>query len=241
MSDFFDRLLRETEAERNALLAIPFVEHGRKGELSLESYRAFLGQAYHHVKHTTPLLMACGSRIPHDREWLRDAMAEYIEEEVGHQEWILNDIAACGGDPEKVRNSNPGFAAELMVAYAYYTIDRQNPIGFLGMVLVLEGTSVRVATEAAESLRHNLGLPSQAFTYLTSHGSLDLSHMDFYKRLINKVESGDDQDWVVHCAKVFYKLYGDVFRALPLTLNDAAGMPPVETGVGADTYWGDAI
>ena len=75
------------------------------GELSLESYRAFLGQAYHHVKHTTPLLMACGSRVPPDKEWLRDAMAEYVEEEVGHQEWILNDIRACGGDPEQVRHA----------------------------------------------------------------------------------------------------------------------------------------
>jgi len=113
MSDFFDRLLRETEAERNALLAIPFVEHGRKGELSLQSYQAFLGQAYHHVKHTTPLLMACGSRIPHDREWLRDAMDEYIEEEVGHQEWIVNTPPAkAGGFELRLKAGSIGRSAD---------------------------------------------------------------------------------------------------------------------------------
>lgn len=223
MSDFFERLLAETETQRNQLLSIPFVEHGWKGELSQDSYRAFLGQAYHHVKHTTPLLMACGSRVPHDREWLRDAMADYVEEEVGHQEWILNDIRACGGDPEEVRGDMPGAAAELMVAYAYHIIDRCNPVGFLGMVLVLEGTSVRVATEAAHNLRRNLGLPAQAFSYLTSHGSLDVSHMDFYKNLVNRLDDKADQDWVIHCAKRFFRLYGDVFRALPLTLNKVAG------------------
>jgi pyrroloquinoline quinone (PQQ) biosynthesis protein C len=222
MTDFFDRLLEETEAEREALLAIPFVQHGWKGELSLDSYVAFLGQAYHHVKHTTPLLMACGSRIPHHKEWLRDAMAEYIEEEVGHQEWILNDIAACGGDAGQVRSALPGLAAELLVAYAYHTIDRGNPVGFLGMVLVLEGTSVRVATEAAENLKRNLGLPPQAFSYLTSHGSLDLSHMDFYKGLVNRLDDPADQACVIHCAKRFYRLYGDVFRGLPMGLNPAA-------------------
>ena len=213
MSDFYQQLNEATETERNELLAIPFVQHGWKGELSLASYVAFLSQAYHHVKHTTPLLMACGSRIAHDNEWLRDAMAEYIDEEVGHQEWILNDIAACGGDAEQVRNSLPGLAAELMVAYAYHVIDRINPVGFLGMVLVL--------TEAAERLQQNLGLPKKAFSYLTSHGSLDVSHMDFYRKLVNRIESASDRACVLHCAKRFYTLYGGVFRALPLTLNPA--------------------
>ena len=222
MSDFFERLLAETEAERNDLLSIPFIQHGGRGELSLESYRAFLAQAYHHVRHTTPLLMACGSRVPADKEWLRDAMAAYVEEEVGHQEWILNDIEACGGDAEQVRHEAPGMAAELMVAYAYHTVDRGNPVGFLGMVLVLEGTSVRVATAAAGNLQQNLGLPSSAFSYLTSHGSLDLSHMDFYQKLVNRLDDPADQECVIHCAKRFYRLYGDVFRALPLSLNAKA-------------------
>jgi len=222
MSEFFDRLLAETATERDALLSIPFITHGWRGELSLDSYLAFLGQAYHHVKHTTPLLMACGSRVPHTKEWLRDAMAEYVEEEVGHQEWILNDIRACGGDPERVRQEQPGAAAELMIAYAYHTIDRGNPVGFLGMVLVLEGTSVRVASEAAGKLQKNLGLAPQAFSYLTSHGSLDVSHMDFYRNLVNRLGDPADQQTVIHCAKRFYRLYGDVFRALPLSLNAAA-------------------
>jgi pyrroloquinoline quinone (PQQ) biosynthesis protein C len=222
MNSFFDRLLAETETARNDLLAIPFIQHGWRGELSLDSYRAFLCQAYHHVKHTTPLLMACGSRIPHDREWLRDAMAEYVEEEVGHQEWILSDIRACGGDAEEVRLAPPGAAAELMVAYAYHTVDRGNPVGFLGMILVLEGTSVRVATEAAANLQRYLGLPAQAFSYLTSHGSLDLSHMDFYRNLVNRIDDPVDQAAVIHCAQRFYRLYGAVFSDLPLSLNAAA-------------------
>ena len=118
MSDFFTRLNQATDTERQALLSIPFIQHGVRGELSLRSYTAFLTQAYHHVKHTTPLLMACGARISPDKEWLRDAMAEYIDEEVGHQEWILNDIAACGLDKEAARNSQPSAATELMVANA---------------------------------------------------------------------------------------------------------------------------
>ena len=112
MSNFYAELNRATEAERQELLSIPFIQQGARGELSLESYIAFLTQAYHHVKHTTPLLMACGSKVPSSAEWMRDAIAHYIEEELGHQEWILNDIKVCGGDGEAVRNSEPGMAAD---------------------------------------------------------------------------------------------------------------------------------
>ncbi len=222
MSDFFERLMQETEQERASLLEIPFVQHGARGELALESYIAFLTQAYHHVKHTTPLLMACGSRVPHEMEWLRNAMAHYIEEELGHQEWILNDIAVCGGDAEAVRHGSPDMAAELMCAYAYDMVQRRNPVGLLGMVLVLEGTSIELATKAAKATQANLNLPDKAFTYLTSHGELDISHMQFYQRQVNRLEREEDRQFVIHSAKRFYKLYGDIFRNLPLILNDKA-------------------
>ncbi len=214
--NFYERLLAETEEARNDLLSIPFIRQGAAGELSLQSYTAFLGQAYHHVKHTIPLLMACGGALPERLEWLRTAIGEYIEEEMGHQEWILNDIAACGGDKEAVRHAMPHPETELMVAYAYDTIHRRNPVGFFGMVLVLEGTSVALATQAAERIAVALNLPKKAFSYLTSHGSLDVGHVDFYEKLMNRLEDEDDRQAVVHCARMMYRLYGDIFRSLPL-------------------------
>jgi len=213
---FYQELVAATEDARNDLLSIPFIGKGAKGELSLESYLAFLGEAYHHVKHTIPLLMAAGAQLTEDKEWLREAVGEYIEEEMGHQEWILNDIEACGGDKEAVRHSPPMPATELMVAYAYDTIYRNNPMGFFGMVLVLEGTSVALATQAAEKIESALKLPKTAFSYLTSHGSLDIGHVDFYEKLMNRLESEEDKQAVIHCANMFYKLYGDIFRSLPL-------------------------
>jgi len=213
---FFAELQNATQQERDELLNIPFIQAGAKGELSLESYTTFLGQAYHHVKHTTPLLMACGSRLPGSKEWLRNAVAEYIEEELGHQEWILNDINTCGGDAEQVRVERPGLAAELMVAYAYDIINRGNPVAFFGMVQVLEGTSIQVATLAADALREKLKLPKEAFSYLYSHGALDIQHVDYFETLMNRIEDDEDKNEIIHCAKVMYKLYGNIFRGLPL-------------------------
>ena len=219
--EFFDELQHQTEAERAYLLGAPIIRSALDGTASLDSYIAFLSEAYHHVKHTVPLLMACGARLPERLEWLRVAVAEYIEEEIGHQEWILDDIRACGGDAEAVRNGQPSLATELMVAYVYDRIARHNPVSFFGMVNVLEGTSIALATQAAEVLRTSLQLPPKAFSYLTSHGSLDISHVEFFRKLMNRLDDADDRAAVVHTARVVYRLYGDLFHSLPVEVRHA--------------------
>lgn len=213
---FHDMLREQTAAEREYLLSAPIIVRAMRGDVSLESYVAFLGQAYHHVRHTVPLLMACGAHLPDRLAWLRSAVAEYIAEENGHEEWILDDIRECGGDVEAVRASAPNLPTELMVAYVYDRIARINPVSFFGMVEVLEGTSVALATHAAGTIREALGLPPSAFRYLTSHGSLDVEHLEFFKGLIDRLDDAGDRDAVVHTARVVYRLYGDMFRSLPL-------------------------
>lgn len=139
---FYEILLSETTKEREELFNVPLIKAGAAGEVSLAAYVAFLTEAYHHVKHTVPLLRLCGSKLPEHYEWLRNGVNEYIDEELGHEEWILNDIRACGADAEAVRNGTPRVSTNLMLQYAYDMINRVNPVGFFGMVLVLEGTSV---------------------------------------------------------------------------------------------------
>ena len=212
---FYQQLQQATAAERAQLQAAPIIADVFAGQISISQYIAFLTEAYHHVKHTLPLLMACGSRLPERLEWLRTAVAEYIEEECGHQEWILNDIKACGGDAEAVRRGQPALATELMVAYAYDTINRGNPAGFFGMVQVLEGTSIALATQAAARIADSLQLPPKAFSYLNSHGSLDIKHVQFFEGLMDQISEPADQAAIIHGAKVFYRLYGDIFRSLP--------------------------
>ena len=220
--DFFDQLQHQTNAEREYLLGAPIIHAALAGTATRAQYIAFLTQAYHHVKHTVPLLMACGARLPERLEWLREAIAEYIEEEIGHQEWILNDIRACSGDAETVRHGQPALPTELMVAYVYDRIARHNPASFFGMVNVLEGTSIALATQAAGVLQDNLQLPVKAFSYLTSHGSLDMEHIDFFKKLMNRLDDEDDKTAVVHTARVVYRLYGDIFRSLSAPEHDHA-------------------
>jgi pyrroloquinoline quinone (PQQ) biosynthesis protein C len=212
---YFEILQQRTEAARAGLFAVPVIRDCLAGRVTRAQYIAFLTEAYHHVKHTVPLLMACGSRLPESAGWLRSAVAEYIAEEHGHEEWILNDIAACGADAEAVRSGTPLPATELMVAYVYDYIARRNPVGFFGMVHVLEGTSTALAVNAAQVIRGTVGLPPEAFTYLTSHGALDQEHVRFFASLMDRLDNPADQAAVTEVANMVYRLYGDIFRSLP--------------------------
>lgn len=219
MDAFFTQLKQQTSAAQQAMLSAPVIAQVQRGNINKEMYIAFLTQAYHHVKHTVPLLMACGGRLSAEYEWVREAIAEYIEEEKGHQEWILNDIAACGGDAASVRQNidqgRVGQPIELMLAYLYHNIDRHNPLALFGMVWVLEGTSVGIGGQMADIIQKRLALPPSAMTYLVSHSVLDQSHLQFFEQLMDKITNPADQQAIIESANMVFELYGQMLRSLP--------------------------
>jgi pyrroloquinoline quinone (PQQ) biosynthesis protein C len=210
----FDELTERTAPDRAQLQAIPVIAGALRGEVTRELYLDFLTQAYHHVRHTVPLLMGVGSRLPARHTWLQKQVVHYLEEELGHDEWILSDIAAAGGDALAVRDGAPSIETDAMIAYAYDTVMRRNPVAFFGMVYVLEGTSVALALNAADAIQRTLSLPNKAFTYLRSHGSLDQQHIGDLQSIVDRIDALTDLPAVVTCARAMFRLYGDVFRSL---------------------------
>jgi long-chain acyl-CoA synthetase len=209
----FDRLKLETRSAQQYLLAAPILEDVALGRFDVDTYVRFLTNAFHHVRHTVPLMMACGARLPDRLGWMRARLKEYINEEYGHENWILDDLDACGVDAAAIEASAPEFSVELLVGYVYDYINRQNPVGLLGMVHVLEGTSTRLATEIARLVQAKLNLPDRAFRYLRSHGELDREHVAFFEDLVNELTEPQDVDAMIHVADRVYRLYGDVIRA----------------------------
>jgi len=213
---FFNQIEAATAAARHRLERTPAIALCLEGRVEMQTYRAFLTEAYHHVKHTVPLLMACGSRLPERLEWLREAIVHYVEEEIGHQEWILNDLQNLGCDTETIRHGKPALATEVMVSYAYDTVTRNNPVSLFGMVYALEKTSSTIASHAASQIVSALDLKPDAMTYMVSHGSLDVEHMRHFERLMNRLDDDGDRAAVLHAAGVFYELYSAIFDVLPL-------------------------
>lgn len=218
---FFSLLEAGTVRERLRFLAIPQVQAGLAGTISRQTYLDYLAQAWHHVRHTVPLLRATRARLGH-RADLSAALDEYIEEEDGHDEWILSDIRVAGGNADAVRASAPAPATAAMVAHAYRRIEQDNPVSFFGMVYVLESISVALASQGATAVAERLGLPPQAFTYLTSHGALDQEHLEFFAKLVNALDREDDRQAIMSMAREMFALFGAMFASITLERFDAA-------------------
>lgn len=222
--NFYEQLTQQTQNAREELYSVPQLIDGLGGNISRETYIAYLTEAYHHVSHTVPFLMTMGSRIPQSKKWMHKAIIEYQEEEVGHEEWILNDIEAAGGNREAARHSTPNLETQLLIAYNYDYMTRKNPVGFFGMVFMLESTSTQIANKGADAVKEKLGLPKKAFSYLISHGELDISHMKFFEETVNQITDPEDQQAIIEVAQNTFRLFANVLRSIPHegTLQHAA-------------------
>jgi pyrroloquinoline quinone (PQQ) biosynthesis protein C len=210
---FYQQLLRETTAERNAFIAVPIVQEALTQGVDRATYVQYLTQAYHHVRYTVPLLCLAASRCTTTDRLYQTALLDYVDEEKGHDEWILDDIAALGGDAESVRHGLPRAACEVMVGHAHYLIEHVSPYGMLGMVHVLEGMSAALANAGAAGIAKRLGVSDgKGFSYLRSHGALDEGHQDFFARLVDSFADPAKEAQITRATKTFYRLYGDVFR-----------------------------
>lgn len=219
---FHTDLLLQTATAHQRLVGLPIIQGCLRGDVSLPSYVAFLSEAYHRARHATPLLRACQAALPQRHARLATALHGLIDDQQGQAPRILANLRACCVDSEAVRHGRPPAATEVMVAYAYDTITRGNPLGFFGMLHVLRSAGATLALRVADSLQAHLQLPDSACTHLRSGGAQSLQQARSFAQLLDSLTEPQDQADVVHAAKMFYRLYGDVFRSLPLPQREPA-------------------
>lgn len=213
----FETLMRESAPAKARFRAIPVIDRTLEQGVPMDLYVAYLGQAYHHVRHTCPLLAAALERCGPDDARLAEALREYIGEEEGHEAWILDDIRAIAGqeEVERVIGYEGDTPVRALVGFMYDAIARRGPYAMLGMVHVLEGVSVELASRAATAIAERYGqTPDSGFSYMTSHGALDQEHVAFFEELVNGIEDPDALDLIIDTAIVVYDLWGRMFEML---------------------------
>ncbi|MEV4558130.1 iron-containing redox enzyme family protein [Kitasatospora sp. NPDC049285] len=112
-------------------------------------------------------------------------LAQHIEEERGHDEWLLADLAAAGADPAAARGAlGPPVVAGLAGAQHYW-IEHHHPVALLGYVRVLEGNAP--APWLADRLAARTGLPAAAFRTVRDHADLDTGHLAALDDLLDEL------------------------------------------------------
>jgi len=211
---FFITLVEMTDASRRDLELIPKVHSMINHGLTLAEYRGFLHDLYHIVWHFCPVMSAAAARCDDRFRDVRYDLYERIEEEKGHDSWVLEDIEALGGDVRAVRETPPSPPAQAMIAFNYYASDRVHPCSVLGMLYMLEVVSSvyggRVSDSIARALGRNVG--DGGFKFLSSHATMDLDHMAKLNRLVKTIDDAGAQNAIVNATRVNFHQFGQLFR-----------------------------
>jgi hypothetical protein len=169
------------------LLASPldaFWNHPGLGEI----FPQFLLAIHGSVRATIPLMEAAitvaGRRSDTDPICARlvPYFLQHIEEERGHEEWLLQDLEAVGVGRNDVFGCVPNATIAGIAGAQYYWIFHVHPVALLGFFAVLEGNPPVTADLMA--IQERTGLPAAAFRMLRYHAEVDLAHAaDIYSLL----------------------------------------------------------
>ena len=210
---FFHQLIEATDINRLDLEAMPSVQDMLNGRFSKEKYIDFLHKIYPIVLHFCPIMAAAASRCPIDMKEVRNYLYEQINEEIGHEDMVLDDLASFDVQSEKVIAATPAFPVQAMVGYNYYGLDRVHPCSVLGMVYVLEIISSVYGGHVAASISESLDRPLTAgFSFLDSHSSMDMEHMAKLRKLLQSIESPEVQNVLIESVKMNFYLVMQIFK-----------------------------
>ena len=211
---FFITLVEMTDASRRELELIPKVHSMINHGLTLAEYRGFLHDLYHIVWHFCPVMSAAAARCDDRFRDVRYDLYERIEEEKGHDSWVLEDIEALGGDVRAVRETPPSPPAQAMIAFNYYASDRVHPCSVLGMLYMLEVVSSVYGGRVSDSIARALGrnVENGGFKFLSSHATMDLDHMAKLNRLVKTIDDAGAQNAIVNATRVNFHQFGQLFR-----------------------------
>ena len=144
-------------------------------------YVAYLYEMHALIRASVPLMERAAGRCAQlaPRDPVAGPLARYlalhIEEERGHDAWLLNDIAAAGGDPSYAAARLPSPIVADLAGAQYYWIEHRHPVALLGYMRALEGNAP--APWLASRLAARTGLPDAAFRTVRDHAELDCGHL----------------------------------------------------------------
>jgi pyrroloquinoline quinone (PQQ) biosynthesis protein C len=212
---FFITLIEDSDAGRRALEDEPRVHAMIHHGLKLEEYRAFLHDLYHIVWHFCPVMAAAAARCGDEFRDVRYELYERIEEEKGHEAWVLEDVEAVGGDVAHVRTNPPSAPVQALIGFNYYGAERVHPCSVLGMLYMLEVVSSVYGGRVSDSIARAIGRDVNAggFKFLSSHATMDVDHMAKLNKLVKTIADSGAQRAILNTTRInfyqFRQMFGD--------------------------------
>ena len=126
--------------------------------LGLEHYASLMRQIFHHARENPQIQAAATAFFRGRQREMVQPFLRHAVSEVGHDQLALNDTAALGYDVSAIPMEQPLPATTALVAFAYYQIYNQTPVGYLGYLYYREFLHTTCGAQSMEVLV-GLGVP----------------------------------------------------------------------------------
>ena len=166
-----------------------------------EAYPEYLITVHCVIRGSVPLMESAlqKARATASSDPVADGLADYlephIEEELGHDEWVLEDLEVLGVDRTNVLSRVPSPAVACMIGSQYYWALHYHPVAVLGYMAVTEGYPT--PPKLIERLIGSTGLPRGAFRTLMEHAELDPDHGDELDQVLDTLPLSRELEEVV--------------------------------------------
>jgi pyrroloquinoline quinone (PQQ) biosynthesis protein C len=215
MLPFFAELVTRTDEDRRGFETHPVVVAAVADGMSVERYRRLLLELYHVVWHFNPVCAAAASRMDDEFQSIRHFLYEHMHEEMGHEEWVLNDLEAIGVAREAARAHAPTPHTLALNGYNHWAADRRHPCSVLGMLYALEVIASVYGGPFASAIREALLLEGSAgVSFIDSHATMDAQHMAELRQVLNRVTSAPAQAAVVESVRVNFHHFTRIIEAI---------------------------
>ena len=215
MPQFFSDLVIRTDEARRDFETHPVVLDAVAHGMPLARYRRFLLELYHVVWHFNPVTAAAASRMADTHRQIRYHLYEHMQEESGHEEWVLNDLDAIGVSPQETRVCEPSAHTLALCGYNYWRADRGHPCSVLGMIYALEVIASVYGGPFTSAIKESLLLEGERGTsFIGSHATLDMEHMASLRVILNTLDDQASRYAVIESAIVNFHHFTRIFEGV---------------------------
>jgi hypothetical protein len=173
------------------------VEHPRMPELYVE----YLVASHGIIRASVPLMHTAleRARAAPPKDPAAADLAAYLErhadEELGHDDWLLEDLEELGVAREEVLARPPSPAVAAFVGAQYYWILHHHPVAIMGYIALLEGYPPTIAD--VDRMMAATGHGREAFRTLIRHAELDPLHRDEFEEALDAMTLTEEQSSLI--------------------------------------------
>ena len=215
MLPFFADLVTRTDEARREFETNPVVLEAVANGMTVERYRKLLLELYHVVWHFNPVCAAAASRVPDSHRQVRYFLYEHMQEESGHEEWVMNDLEAVGVAHVATRVHIAGVHTLALNGYNYWSADRRHPCSVLGMMYALEVIASVYGGPFSSAIRESLLLEGErGVSFISSHAAMDAEHMAELRVLLNTITDDEARDAITESTLVNFHHFTRLFESV---------------------------